>query len=271
MNWQEIEHAGLGCAPVALGLIDTERVPLVFWWPEAELAETRDYLAALAANGAVCRVELPGDPAAVGEHLRAARGGVHCPVIGLWGRGTGATTLAWQLAQAWRARGLRLGVLDLDVRRPGLFREAGVAGKPAVLGRAIVPRSKDGVRLLSLTALLPSDRPLVARGVDLERLCRTFRDDALWRGLDVLLVDLPDLPEVAAMQTALFAVSRTIRLVGPLERLAAGDGGQVEKVLRLGTDLPIDRQLSEGAGPSAAYRHALAQLVAELSADLGAS
>ena len=268
MNWQEVEHAGLGCSPVALDLIAPDRLPLVFAWPEAELPETRDYMAALSAQGVECRIESPPDSAASGERLRELRGGVRCPVIGIWGRGTGATTLVWQLARHWQEAGRRAGALDLNVRRPGLFQVAGLSGRPAALGRAIVPRAKDGVRLLSLAAFLPAERPLVARGPDLERMCTTFRDDALWAGLDVLLVDLPDLPEVAAMQSALFSVAQTVRLLGPLEVGGEDAAERGDVLLRLGTDLPLDQELAAGHPPGVAYRQALDSLSTRLSQSL---
>lgn len=225
-------------------------------------------MAALASRGIDCRIEPPPAPAALGERLRELRGGVRCPVIGIWGRGTGATTLAWQLARHWQEAGRRAGVLDLNVRCPGLFQVAGLSGRPATLGRAIVPRAKDGVRLLSLAAFLPGERPLVARGPDLERMCTTFRDDALWAGLDVLLVDLPDLPEVAAMQSALFSVAQTVRLLGPVEVAGAGAAERGQVVLRLGADLPLDGQLAMGHPPGVAYRQALDSLGMRLSQSL---
>lgn len=260
MSWQEIMHAGLGCSPNRLGLIHLGEEGLSFHWPETDLPETRAYLAALTATGHNCRVEPITNPAAEGRRLIAALGAVRAPVVGVWGRGTGATTLAWQLARHWRAAGLRIGVLDLDIRHPGLFQVAGVSGQPAVIGQAIVPRACGGVRLLGLTAFLPTDRPLIARGPDLERLCRTFRDDALWQGLDLMVVDLPDLPEVAAMQTALFSVRQTVRLLGPLEPKPQETRGQQEMVCRLGSDLPLDPHLADGKLPGARYRKAVSGL-----------
>jgi len=268
VDWQEVVHGGLGCSPQQLGLIQAAAAGLTFHWPESELPETQAYLAALGAVGHSCRIEPIADPVAAGSRLISARGAVSAPVVGVWGRGTGATTLAWHLATHWQASGARIGVLDLDIRHPGLFQVAAVSGKPAVIGQAIVPRVSHDVRLLGLTAFLPTNRPLIARGADLERLCRTYRDDALWRGLDLLLVDLPDLPEVAAMQAALFSVRFTLRLLGPVEPELEEAQDRQDLVCRLGADLPLDADLAAGKPRGAHYQEALSSLAERIWAQI---
>ncbi len=269
MSWQEIWHQGLGCSPERVGLMRAGEAGLTFQWPETTLPETTAYLEALDQVGSACTVAPVADPEASGAQLISTLGGIGAPVVALLGRGTGATTLAWELACHWQAGGRKIGVLDLDVRHPGLFPVAGVDGRPAVIGRAIVPRAAHGVRLLGLTAFLPQNRPPVARGPDLERMCRTFRDDALWQGLDLMLVDLPDLPEVAAMQAALFSVRQTVRLIGPLEPEPAEAPEGQDIVFRLGRDLPIDPELALGGSPGARYRRAVSSLAERIWAAVG--
>jgi ATP-binding protein involved in chromosome partitioning len=128
----------------------------------------------------------------------------HMLAIGSGKGGVGKSTLTWQLALAFRSRGLRVAVLDADLNGPSQARLAGLAGTPLVPGpRGLtVPAGPSGVGVVSLGSLIPESRSLefdsVASG-DSHVWRATKEFSALsellawvdWGALDLLLVDLP--------------------------------------------------------------------------------
>jgi ATP-binding protein involved in chromosome partitioning len=117
--------------------------------------------------------------------------------------GVGKSTLTRHLAGALRQRGHRVAVLDADLNGPTQARLAGVQGVPPVPGeRGLrLPRSADGVGVLSLGAFVPEGEAVefdsVARGDS--HVWRAAREFTLlaellgtveWGELDYLLIDL---------------------------------------------------------------------------------
>jgi len=124
--------------------------------------------------------------------------------IGSGKGGVGKSTLTFHLAEALRARGLDVALLDADLNGPSLARLAGVgniAPLPGASG-ALLPKTKSGVTVFSMGSVLPQDGSLefdsVARGDS--HTWRATREFALltevmgaieWGRRDLLLVDLP--------------------------------------------------------------------------------
>jgi ATP-binding protein involved in chromosome partitioning len=103
------------------------------------------------------------------------------------------------------ARGRRVGVLDADLNGPSMAKLLGVRGARLVTreGAVVPPESAQGIRVMSMDLLLPSDEtPLMWdaptqdeahtwRGTMEANALREFLADTEWGALDVLLVDLP--------------------------------------------------------------------------------
>ena len=131
--------------------------------------------------------------------------------------GVGKSSITANLAAALAAEGYAVGVLDADLNGPSLAKMLGVRGQSLHLTEAGVEpaRSAEGIRVLSMDLLLPSDDTPVVwdaatrseahtwRGTMEANALREFLTDTAWGALDVLLLDLPPgadrLPTVAAL------------------------------------------------------------------------
>jgi ATP-binding protein involved in chromosome partitioning len=137
----------------------------------------------------------------IAESLAGVR---HMVAIGSGKGGVGKSTLTMQLAEALRAAGSRVAILDADLNGPTQARLGGLRGTPVVPGpRGLVPpKTASGIGVVSMGALFPEsvavDFDSVSRGDSyVWRATREFSafGDLLagvgWGTLDFLLVDLP--------------------------------------------------------------------------------
>ena len=128
----------------------------------------------------------------------------HLVAVGSGKGGVGKSTLTLHLADALRARGLRIGILDADFNGPSQARMAGVEGALFVPGshKVALPRTRTGIAVFSLGSMIPESEALefesVARGES--HTWRATREFALlgeilrafeWGALDLLMFDLP--------------------------------------------------------------------------------
>ena len=170
--------------------------------------------------------------AAIARRLAGVRFRV---AVGSGKGGVGKSTLTRQLAAVLAARGLRVGILDADLNGPSQAMLGGVSETPPLPGEdgLRVPRSRDGVQILSAGSLLGAGAALswpgsAAGHAHVWRATREFSSLAEllsaveWGPLDLLLVDLPPGPERTA-QFADFLGPRTdILLVSIPSALARG-------------------------------------------------
>lgn len=139
--------------------------------------------------------------AQIGESLAEVR---HMVAIGSGKGGVGKSTLTMQLAEALRAGGSRVAILDADLNGPTQARLGGLRQAPIVPGpRGLVPpKTATGIGIVSMGALFPESQAVdfdsVAEGDSyVWRATREFSafGDLLagvgWGALDFLLVDLP--------------------------------------------------------------------------------
>lgn len=119
--------------------------------------------------------------------------------------GVGKSSLTANLAAALAGQGLAVGVLDADLDGSSVARMLGVRGRRLALTEAGVepPESAQGIRVMSMDFLLPSDEAPVTwaattqadahvwRGTMEANALREFLADTVWGSLDFLLVDLP--------------------------------------------------------------------------------
>ena len=139
----------------------------------------------------------------------------HLVAVGSGKGGVGKSTLTLHLADALRARGLRIAILDADFNGPSQARMAGVQGalfvpppSPTGFGAAsgsqkvALPRTRNGIAVFSMGSLIPESEALdFESAADGEsQTWRATREFALlgeilasfeWGALDLLMFDLP--------------------------------------------------------------------------------
>lgn len=106
--------------------------------------------------------------------------------------GVGKSTTAVNLALAFKARGLSVGILDADIFGPSVPAMMGMTGKPETPdGKTILPLEKHGIVCMSIGFLVDPDAPVIWRGPIVMRAVEQMLRDVRWGELDVLVLDLP--------------------------------------------------------------------------------
>jgi len=106
--------------------------------------------------------------------------------------GVGKSTVAANLALAFAANGLRVGLLDADIYGPSMPRMLGISGKPASRdGKTLEPMTNHGIKCMSMGFLVPEDTPMIWRGPMVMSALQQMLRDVAWGELDVMVVDLP--------------------------------------------------------------------------------
>ncbi|QZQ56446.1 Mrp/NBP35 family ATP-binding protein [Curtobacterium sp. TC1] len=152
-------------------------------------------------------VMAPATRAALTERLRAGRpNGIQFTPDSLTrviavtsGKGgVGKSTVTANLAVALARRGLRVGIVDVDVHGfsiPGLMGltdEHGVAPRPTRVDSMILPPVAHDVKVVSIGMFVDDASTAVSwRGPMLHRTVNQFLTDVFFGDLDVLLLDLP--------------------------------------------------------------------------------
>jgi ATP-binding protein involved in chromosome partitioning len=192
--------------------------------------------------------------------------------------GVGKSSLTVNLAAAFSRLGHRTGVLDADIYGHSIPHMLGIAQKPVVVDKMIVPPVKGDLKLMSIGFFLDDNSPVMWRGPMLHRALEQFLSDVHWGQLDLLLVDMPPgtgdvsislgqllpraeavivttpqpLAQEVAARAATMAQKTDMRLVGVIENMTSdvfGEGGGERLAEQLGVPLlgrvPLDPRLRE--------------------------
>ncbi|MFX1558973.1 MAG: Mrp/NBP35 family ATP-binding protein [Promethearchaeota archaeon] len=130
-------------------------------------------------------------PPEVKENMRDVK---HKIVVLSGKGGVGKTTVATNMAMSFAQRGLKSGVLDVDIYGPNVPKLLGLEGQhPHVEHNKLLPvEGPLGLRVMSMGFLLQNSDDAVAwRGPLVGKAIRQFLSDVKWGELDVIVVDLP--------------------------------------------------------------------------------
>ncbi|MEM1044869.1 MAG: P-loop NTPase [Pseudomonadota bacterium] len=106
--------------------------------------------------------------------------------------GVGKSTTACNLALAFQANGLKVGILDADIYGPSMPRLLRVTGRPEpVSGRVLKPLEGYGLKVMSMGFLVDEDTPMIWRGPMVISALTQMLREVQWGDLDLLVVDMP--------------------------------------------------------------------------------
>ncbi len=194
--------------------------------------------------------------------------------------GVGKSSLTVNIAAALAALGREVGILDADIYGHSIPHMLGIAQKPVVVDKLIVPPVAHDLRLMSIGFFLDDNQPVMWRGPMLHRALEQFLQDVHWGDLDVLVVDMPPgtgdvsislgqllpraeaiivttpqpLAQEVASRAAVMAQKTGMRVVGVIENMTSeifGSGGGAHLAAELGVPLlgsvPLDARVREAA------------------------
>ena len=106
--------------------------------------------------------------------------------------GVGKSTVATNLACSISKKGLKVGLLDLDIYGPSLPIILGLNEQPKMTeDNKLIPLEKFGLKLMSFGFISGNDTPVIWRGPLVARMTEQFFRDVEWGDLDILILDLP--------------------------------------------------------------------------------
>jgi len=152
------------------------------------------------------------------------------PVVSPKG-GVGKTLISSMLALILAERGLRVGLLDLDITNPTahLVLGAGTQILPRE-ERGVVPPIIHGVKFMS-PAYYSRDAPLVLRGAGIADAIRELLAITVWGALDVLLLDMPPGLSDEVLEVMLLSESPKPLLVSTQSLLSLHSIARISKML----------------------------------------
>ena len=127
-------------------------------------------------------------PAAIGQI------GLRCKsviAVGSGKGGVGKSTVATCMALGLKRAGCRVGLMDADVYGPSVPQLIGVDGQPAKEGDKIAPIDADGMPVMSIGFMVPTEQAVIWRGPMLHSAVTQFLRDTAWGDLDYLIIDMP--------------------------------------------------------------------------------
>ncbi|RKX59407.1 MAG: ATP-binding protein [Thermodesulfobacteriota bacterium] len=116
-------------------------------------------------------------------------------IIVLSGKGgVGKTTVSTNLAVGLAFKGLKIGLLDIDIHGPNVPKMLGLDGlRPSLIEDKLCPVFfENKLKVVSIGFLLPSeDQPVVWRGPLKHKALKEFVYNTEWGELDCLVIDSP--------------------------------------------------------------------------------
>ena len=128
--------------------------------------------------------------------------------IGSGKGGVGKSTVTANLASTLADLGYKVGIIDADLYGPTQAKMFGCMSKQAGFDEynKIIPLESHGVKHISVSALVDTDKPLILRSPMIIKILRELLHNVAWGELDYLLIDLP--PGTGDIQLSLIQNSK---------------------------------------------------------------
>ena len=129
------------------------------------------------------------------ERLKANLGRIKNKIIVLSGKGgVGKTTVSVNLAYELARKGLKVGILDVDIHGPNIAKMLGIEGQQLSYGPVGIEPFKvlPNLKAVSIALLTDNqDTPIIWRGPLKMATIKQFLSDVDWGPLDYLIIDSP--------------------------------------------------------------------------------
>ena len=196
---------------------------------ERDVTDAAIGVAGITAVEVVLGVMTPVERAAVVEQVRGVKTMKFGPgtltrvfAVTSGKGGVGKSTLAANLAVAFAARGLAVGVLDAGVHGYSLPGLLGLAGaRPTRVDDLVIPPVAYGVSVISI-GMFTDGEAVSWRGPMLHRTIEQFLTDVHFGALDVLVLDLPPGTGDVAISIGQFLPNAEVVVVTTPQAAAAG-------------------------------------------------
>ena len=106
--------------------------------------------------------------------------------------GVGKSTTTVNLALAFQANGLKVGILDADIYGPSQPRLLGLSGRPQVgADNKLKPMEAYGIKAMSMGFMVDEGTPIIWRGPMVVGALNQMLREVEWGDLDVIVIDMP--------------------------------------------------------------------------------
>ncbi len=105
--------------------------------------------------------------------------------------GVGKSTVAINLACAFKKIGLTVGYLDADIYGPSLPKLINNKKKPETKNGKLIPVEEFGIKFMSMGFLVNDSTPMIWRGPMVISAIKTLTEKVLWGDLDIMVIDMP--------------------------------------------------------------------------------
>ena len=105
--------------------------------------------------------------------------------------GVGKSTIALNLASAFKSLGLKTCLLDADIYGPSIPKMIGTSEKPHSDGKQIETVNRYGISTMSMGYMVEDENPIIWRGLMVMKAINEMIDKVNWGEADIMIIDMP--------------------------------------------------------------------------------